>query len=210
MTATVTPTKETHDSRSLILKVALELFTRQGYDGTSIDDVRQAAGFKSKASLYTHFKSKEELVRALLDHWLGVEEEVMLAAYQSAAPEPLDRFLKMGRAFIEWALTHPREYIFCFMRVQQEKLMRGEYDYLSGARSSPSYSLMLNSIEQLRAGYPVRAIDSQALLSMIVGMVSKAVLDQNSFGPLNLEQRADQIEEMSFGILFSQPVHYRG
>lgn len=195
------PTRETHDSRSLILAVALELFTRQGYDGTSIDDLRQAAGFKSKASLYTHFKSKEEVASALLEKWLGEEEAVMQRAYNASPSEPLTCFVAMGRAFIEWGLTHPREYAFCFLRVQQEKLMRDEYDYLSGRRYAPSYDIMLDQIEQMRATYPVRNIAGAALLSMVVGMVSKAVIDQTSFGPVSLEERADQIIQMCLGIL---------
>ena len=77
------------DSRALILQVALALFTQNGYEGTSIDDIRQAAGFRSKASLYTHFKSKEEVANALLDSILSQEEEVVIKAYEAAEPEPL-------------------------------------------------------------------------------------------------------------------------
>ena len=202
----IAPVKEQHDSRSLILAVALELFTRQGYDGTSIDDVRQAAGFKSKASLYTHFKSKEELATALLQRWGGEEEKVLMAAYETAPAEPLARFVQMGRAFIEWGLTHPREHSFRYTRVQQEKLMRGEYDYLSGERPTQSYPTMLGLVEEMRNRYPVRAIDSRALLSMISGMVSKAVIDQSSFGAISLEEKVNQILQMCLGILFSAPV----
>src|SRR5258708_39218199 len=51
--------QRTSHGRDGILQAALQLFSRRGYDATSIDDIRRAAGFKSKASLYTHFKSKE-------------------------------------------------------------------------------------------------------------------------------------------------------
>jgi AcrR family transcriptional regulator len=206
MVETTAPAKEQHDSRSLILTVALELFTRQGYDGTSIDDVRQAAGFKSKASLYTHFKSKEELATALLQRWGGEEEKVIMAAYEASPAEPLARFVQMGRAFIEWGLTHPREHAFRYMRVQQEKLIRGQYDYLSGERPTQSYPIMLGLVEEMRGHYPVRAIDSRALLSMMSGIISKAVIDQGSFGTLSLGEKVNQILQMCLGILFSTSV----
>ncbi len=199
-----------HESRSLILQVALDLFTRKGYDGTSIDDIREAAGFKSKASLYTHFKSKEEVARALLEKWQGEQERNLLRAYQNSPDSPLPRFVAMGRAFIEWGLTHPPEYAFCFMRVQQEKLMRGEYDYLSGQRYDPTYGLMLELLRRLRETHPVRPIADAALLSMLVGMISKAVIDQESFGPVSLSQRADQLMEMAFGLIFSEKVALPG
>lgn len=94
--AASTPTHrrlEGQDSRQLILAVALELFTKRGYDGTSIDDIRQAAGFRSKASLYTHFKSKEDVSEALTTHILGQMEEAILAAHRAAADEPMAQFV---------------------------------------------------------------------------------------------------------------------
>lgn len=94
--ATSTPTHrrlEGQDSRELILAVALELFTKRGYDGTSIDDIRQAAGFRSKASLYTHFKSKEDVSEALTTRILGQMEDAILAAHRAAADEPMAQFV---------------------------------------------------------------------------------------------------------------------
>jgi len=54
------------DTRSEILDKALELFTRQGYAGTSLRDIADAVGF-TKAALYYHFPAKEDLLLALLD-----------------------------------------------------------------------------------------------------------------------------------------------
>ncbi|NJQ97005.1 MAG: helix-turn-helix transcriptional regulator [Hydrococcus sp. CSU_1_8] len=61
-TATLSKLRQKHgqDSREVILEVALKLFTKKGYEGTSIDEIRETAGFKSKASLYNHFKNKEK------------------------------------------------------------------------------------------------------------------------------------------------------
>jgi len=209
MSNIISASKDTRDitqnSRSLILDVALRLFTQKGYDGTSIDDIRQAAGFKSKASLYTHFKSKEEVAIALLTRVLSDEEGVVMEAYQTAAPQPLARFLAMGRAFIEWGLTHPQEYAFCFLRVQQEMLMRGQYGYLDD-RPSASYPVLLDQIQEMRGTYPVRSITDAALLSMVVGLVSKAVVDQLAFGPISLAEKVQQIIEMCFGVLFAESV----
>jgi AcrR family transcriptional regulator len=53
------------DTASL-LDVAVRLFTERGYDGTSMGDLAQASGL-SKSSLYHHFSSREQLLRAALD-----------------------------------------------------------------------------------------------------------------------------------------------
>lgn len=206
MATTLKERRETgQDSRSLILAVALDLFTRRGFDGTSIDDIRQAAGFKSKASLYTHFTSKEEVASALFEKYQAELSEAVLEATRTASPDPLSRFVTMGRAFIEWGLTHPQQYAFRYLRVQQEKLMSGAYGYL-GENPDPVYLEMIALLRQIRAEYPVRQIADAALLSMIVGLISKAVIDQESFGETTLQTRVLQILEMCFGVLFASPV----
>lgn len=191
-------------SRDLIFRQALQLFTQKGYDGTSIDDIRQAAGFKSKASFYTHFKSKEELASSLLTKILADEAKLMTEAYQKAQPEPLTQFLVLGRTFIEWGLTHPQEYAFCFLRTQQEMLIRGRYS----DETEQSNAALIDLLGQMRDEYPVRQIANEALISMLVGIISKAVIDQSSFGPISLAEKIEQIIEMCLGILFSERVVY--
>src|SRR5208282_1924559 len=44
-----------------ILDVAVRVFRERGYDGSSLDDVARAAGI-TKASIYYHVRSKEELL----------------------------------------------------------------------------------------------------------------------------------------------------
>jgi AcrR family transcriptional regulator len=56
-----------HDAsstRERILDVALELFGAQGYDGTSLRQIAEQLGV-TKAALYYHFESKEDILRAL-------------------------------------------------------------------------------------------------------------------------------------------------
>ncbi|MFB4304485.1 TetR/AcrR family transcriptional regulator [Actinomadura sp. GTD37] len=52
-------------TRGRIFTVARQLFTEQGYAGTSIADIAKELG-TSKAALYYHFKSKEEILSELL------------------------------------------------------------------------------------------------------------------------------------------------
>jgi AcrR family transcriptional regulator len=52
------------DTRQRILDVALALFIEQGYDGTSLREIAERLGV-TKAALYYHFASKEDLLLAL-------------------------------------------------------------------------------------------------------------------------------------------------
>jgi AcrR family transcriptional regulator len=53
-------------TRERILDVAGELFTDHGYDATSLREIADRLGF-TKAALYYHFQSKEEILVALLE-----------------------------------------------------------------------------------------------------------------------------------------------
>ena len=58
-------TAEAGSTRERILQVALELFGRQGYEGTSIRDIADRMGM-TKAAIYYHFPSKENLLADIL------------------------------------------------------------------------------------------------------------------------------------------------
>lgn len=84
-------------------------------------------------------------------------------------------------------------------------MLTGQYDYQE-KRPLPIYPMMLNIIRQLRQHYPVRQIEDTALFSMLMGVISRAVIDQDSFGEIGVAQQADQLLEVCFGIMFAQPV----
>src|SRR5215467_1231372 len=198
--------KHSSHSRTLILQSALQLFSARGYDGTSIDDIRQAAGFKSKASLYAHFKTKEELASALLHDILVERDRAVMLAYTMTDPEPLQKLVAVTKAFITWGVSHRQKYAFCFLRVQQEILIQGKAPSYVEEGSQPSDLLLLNLLQELRREYPVRPIADSALSSMMIGMITRAIIDQAAFGPANQETRVEHILEACFGILFSKPV----
>ena len=52
-------------TRARILDVALELFSEHGFEGTTLQQIADRLGL-TKAALYYHFRSKDDLVRALV------------------------------------------------------------------------------------------------------------------------------------------------
>lgn len=70
MTTGVAPRPRRADVRERLLRAALELFTRRGYDQTSLDQVAGAAGF-TKGAVYSNFTSKDELFLTLMDQQIG-------------------------------------------------------------------------------------------------------------------------------------------
>lgn len=57
-----------------ILDAALELFSVQGYEATSVSQIAEAVGIR-KASLYSHFAGKQDILDSLLRNILDQYEE---------------------------------------------------------------------------------------------------------------------------------------
>ena len=63
---------------NLILGVAFRLFMEKGYEHTSIQDIINNLGGLSKGAIYHHFKSKEDILVAVIDR-MTAESNQMLA-----------------------------------------------------------------------------------------------------------------------------------
>lgn len=73
---------EGRDTRERILDVALDLFTEQGFEKTSLRQIAERMGF-SKAALYYHFASKDDILMALhlRVHELGADAMAQLEGH---------------------------------------------------------------------------------------------------------------------------------
>ena len=59
--------KYPEETISRILDVSLDLFFKKGYDATSIQDIIDGLGGLTKGAVYHHFKSKEDILSAVID-----------------------------------------------------------------------------------------------------------------------------------------------
>src|SRR5215469_1728326 len=94
-------------ARRQILAAALEVFSRKGYAGTTLDDITAAANL-SKGAIYWYFDSKAELFTTILGERSSVFLELLEDAAQSA-PSPLAALEQMWMRWME-ALETDRAY----------------------------------------------------------------------------------------------------
>lgn len=71
------------DTRQEILDTALELFADQGYDKTSLREIAAQVGV-TKAALYYHFRSKEDILVALVEPIMVMQQSVVEALRSGA------------------------------------------------------------------------------------------------------------------------------
>jgi AcrR family transcriptional regulator len=99
-------TERTGDTRERIKEVALELFTEQGYEQTSLREIAERLGV-TKAALYYHFKSKEEIVHAFVeDRVASLADLVEWVKAQPPGPQTRLEFLNRYAAEIDMGKQH--------------------------------------------------------------------------------------------------------
>ncbi len=99
-------TRIQQEKREVILEAALEVFSAQGFRGSTIDQIAEAAGM-SKPNLLYYFRRKEDihetLMQRLLDTWLAPLREL------DDVGDPLTEIRSYIRRKLEMARDLPRE-----------------------------------------------------------------------------------------------------
>ena len=65
------------NTKDKILEEALKLFAQSGYMGTSMNDIASKLGV-TKAALYKHYKSKQEILDSIIDKMNELDMELSL------------------------------------------------------------------------------------------------------------------------------------
>ncbi|WP_322053024.1 TetR/AcrR family transcriptional regulator [Paraburkholderia bannensis] len=102
-------------TRQRILSTALELFVSRGYVATTVDDIAAAAN-TTRVTFYSHFESRRELMRALIDELNSILDRhdepgrhstasLLVAAVHEGSREKLGSWLREQAA--RWPLIKP-------------------------------------------------------------------------------------------------------
>jgi AcrR family transcriptional regulator len=86
--------RQREQTKDKIIQAALELFVRQGYHGTSINDITQKVRV-TKAAFYSHFDSKGQLLLRIISEYESRYIDQMIRA---VAEHPSDPVGKLHRA----------------------------------------------------------------------------------------------------------------
>jgi len=109
--------------RASILAAALTVFGKRGYEHVRSDDVAAAAGV-SKALIYEHFRSKEDLYLELLD--VVVRDAMARVVETGSKPGAVgvERFEAAIRATLEWMHEKPHAFQLLVRSVSDPAIAR--------------------------------------------------------------------------------------
>lgn len=86
-------------TREQIVDTANRLFYEQGYESTSFASIAEAVGI-SRGNFYYHFRTKDEILEAVIQARLASTRE-MLACWHTSATTPLERIRRFIRIVIQ-------------------------------------------------------------------------------------------------------------
>jgi AcrR family transcriptional regulator len=107
-------------ARRRILEAAREIFFRDGFMATNLDEVAQRAGV-AKGTLYRYFDSKAELYVAVLAHDGEIFERKMRETLRRELT-PIDQIRRTGRFYFDHWMRH-RDYFQIFWAIQNQSVI---------------------------------------------------------------------------------------
>ncbi len=195
--------------RSELVRLALESFARTGYAGTSMESIAMRAGL-SKASLFHHFCSKDDLYEAaiatIVDDLDGLVRNATWASTGYA--RALDR---LGEMIVDYLGAHP----LAAQLLTRELIDRGAFTQGRGSRAVQAGLEATASF--LAAGMSTRAFrrqDPKQLALFIVGLhifyfaihtISSRFIGDDIFAPQMIAARKAALLEHVRALCLARP-----
>ncbi len=92
--------QQQHQSKAKLLDATIKIVRTKGYNATRIEDVCAEAGV-TKGSFFHHFRSKDDLALAAMEHWKAGSGDLFANAPYHLAADPLARVL----AYVDFRKT---------------------------------------------------------------------------------------------------------
>jgi len=180
-----------HD-QAAVLRAAIELFNRKGYDATSIGDVAEELGV-TKSAVYHHVPSKDHLLAQALDEALD-ELEATVAHAATADGSAYVRLRGAVRHSVEVLVEH-QPAVTLLLRVHGN----GETERAALARRRGIDARLATLVGQAASEGALRAdIDPDLVSRLLFGMVNSLVEWYRPSGSVDVEQLADAVTAIAF------------
>ncbi|MGE0733630.1 MAG: TetR/AcrR family transcriptional regulator [Alphaproteobacteria bacterium] len=175
--------------RDEILDVAVKLFSQNGYRATRLSDVADTLGF-TRAALYYYFRSKSEILIALID---GAGKQLIAGLQEALREKNVDPVEKLRRVLHNHALQYIRQpQLFTVFRAEvaelpkamRRDLIQGERDYIRAVAAL---------IEEAMTAKRFKARPAVPTTLAIISMANSVATWYRSKGGLSPQETADLV-----------------
>ena len=189
------------DRRTQLLEIALNLFAKKGFNGTTTKEIAAAAGI-TEAVIFRHFSNKQALYQAVLESQIGCPGfQEWMAEAQACMDRNDDEglFRAIARVIIRSYSGHAR-----YERVMLFAALEGNEQGLAHYRSFsiPIYELLRVYLVRRQREGALAGFDPGAILAAIAGMAQRYAMYTQMFG-FSTEVSAEEAGEIFTSILMN-------
>ncbi len=197
------------DTRERILAAAEPMVLRQGFAGTSLDDLLKATSL-TKGAFFHHFGGKADFARALAEHYRGNHLalfEKFASEANAVSDDPLEAtlaFLRSFEAFVEARTTPLAGCIYAAYACQSRQFDDGVQTLVADGlrRWEALYEAHFGAI--LACYEPKAQVTAAELAEMIVAIVEGGLILSRSYGDPHLVARQSRQFRNYLELLFSE------
>lgn len=185
-------TRHNHDQES-ILRVAVEVFNRHGYDATSMGVLADSLGI-TKSAIYHHVPSKEYLLELALDRAMSSLEAILTDPLASTGPA-VDRLMFLLRSAVG-VLTEQLPFVTLLLRVRGNTAL----ELRALERRRAFNQVVADLVDEARRDGTIRTdIDARTTTRLLFGMIGSIVDWYRPGGPVSADDVAHDVVAVAFG-----------
>ena len=193
--------------RTQILRQAALTFLHNGYDASSMSQIADGCGI-TKPGLYYHFRGKQDLLFAIMNHAMDLLEERSLADMLSATSHEA-RLRSILHSHVR-LITELEDGALTILVVTERNALRPEDRRIIEQRVRSYTALIRATLEGLRAAGRLREIDSAVATMTLLGLMVWTSRWYRRSGQLTGDEIADQVTELGLASVLREPTESPG
>ena len=179
----LTPERRRELTREALITAAAEVFTAKGFNGASLDEIADVAGF-TRGAIYSNFGSKEELVAAVIDHY----RDTLLAGVMDA--------MESGGSYDPMAEAEAASEMWAQVWVRQREYLALALELRLYALRNPRARERVAALERQNGDKMAAFIEDEfAKRGVALGVPARDLADVGRAAVMGLEQMAAIDEE---------------
>lgn len=191
-------TVRANSSRERILSTAEEIILKQGFAGTTIDDIIDRAAI-TKGGFFYHFEGKKQLARALVERYIELDSKIFRELSERAdslSEDPLQQTLIFLNLFAEMVAgfneVHPGCLVAAFTYETQQ--FDEEVRRLMEQGMLEWRDMIVGRLQQIMEKYPPKTeVSVNALADMFSSTLEGGIILARVYG--NNQALIDQVRE---------------
>ena len=184
-----------------ILETAARLFCEKGFDKASMGDIADAMGL-TKAGLYHHIGSKEELLFEIMSYGMDLFEEKVLSRVMTIA-DPLERLRATLRGHVLLVIRdRPKEVTVI---LHESNALKGRYRDRINIRKKRYIHFLEKTFRELVKSGVARRVDPSVAAFAMLGMINWIYQWYLPGGRLNEDALADALGDVFLGGILARP-----